>query len=84
MILQKTSIIAVIFFANLSFAQTVTPAKAVKLGTIDIHQHEEVWNVNIQNMEMPSPDGDSEKSILLRLKNTQTEKYPRNNSTSTF
>lgn len=77
MILQKITILSLIFITNISFGQSVTPAKATKLGTIDILQHNEVWNVNVQNLEMPSPDGDSEKSKLLRLKNEQAAKYPR-------
>ncbi len=54
---------------------TITQSKAYK--KIILSENKDIWRVTLQNMEMPTPDGDSEKDKLLKLKNELALKYPR-------
>ncbi len=77
MLYHQLIFLALLLFGYSVSAQTVQTVQASKLGTIDVTKHQEEWNVNLQNMEMPSPGGDSEKARLLQLKANQSLKYPR-------
>jgi hypothetical protein len=73
----KLIIFATLLLTQYLNAQTVQQVTAPKLGTVDIKAHKEVWNANLQNMEMPSPDGTSEQAKLLQQKAIQAGQYPR-------
>ena len=61
-------------------AQNKQTIKVEKLGVVDFKSVNNQWVTFIQNMEMPSPDGESEKAKLLRLKKELEKKYPRKKS----
>lgn len=77
--MNRTLYLLTCFLLTSSFAisQTLIPSSAQKLGTIDPTKHHEKWNVNVQNMEMPSVNGTSDKAKLLQLKQSQSLQYPR-------
>lgn len=77
MLYHKLIFIGFLLAGYSASAQTVETVIAPKLGTIDVTKHQEEWNANLQNMEMPSPGGDSEKARLLQLKVEQSNQYPR-------
>ncbi len=77
MLHHKLIVIGLLLIGYSALGQTVQQSSAPKLGTIDITAHKEVWNANLQNLEMPSPDGASEKAKLLKLKAAQSLQYPR-------
>jgi hypothetical protein len=84
MIFKKFSLFASLAFtAVLINGQTVEQITITKAGTVIPSTVEEKWNANLQHLEMPDVNGTSEKSKLLRLKNQQAEKYPRNQATFT-
>ncbi len=78
--IKTRTLLTFLFFLGgilISNAQTVQSYKLVKSSTVDLKEVKEKWYVNLQNMEMPSPDGRSEKARLLQLKKEMQEKYPR-------
>ena len=70
-------------FSLFSYSQTTTAFQIEKRGTFNARQAmtEEV-SIKIQNLEAPSPDGESTKSMLLRKKAEIEKKYPRTASRS--
>lgn len=59
------------------FAQNKQVINVVKAGQVDLKAKKDPWYTFIQNMEMPSPEGSSDKAKLLRLKHAVELKYPR-------
>ena len=57
--------------------QKKTLIRSIEHGTVIPSLNKDHWGVTLQNMEMPNPDGNSEKSRLLKLKKDLAEKYPR-------
>jgi len=77
--MKKLSILTASFFLSLmSYAQTTTNFVLEKKGTVNATQamSKEV-SMKLQNLEAPSPDGNSTKSMLLRKKALIEAKYPR-------
>ena len=66
-----------------SYSQTTTSFQIQKRGTVNATRamKEEV-SIKIQNMEAPSPDGESTKSMLLKKKAEIEKNYPRTVSRS--
>lgn len=80
---MKNQLLLAIIFITIglqNLSQTKTSFTTSKLGTVDITLHQEKWNTNIQNMEMPEVNGSIEKTLLQRIKETQALKYPRKNN----
>jgi hypothetical protein len=77
MIHHKLILFGLILFGYSAYAQKVQSVSTPIVGKVDVTAHQEVWNANLQNMEMPSPGGDSEKARLLQLKVNQSNQYPR-------
>ncbi|MFT5601722.1 MAG: hypothetical protein ACI9N1_001970 [Flavobacteriales bacterium] len=75
--------VLITLFSVVYIAQQKTNVEFKKLGTVDITAHQEEWFTTLQHMEMPSPDGNSDKSKLLRAKKAMEERYPRSGTTST-
>lgn len=68
-----------LFYLQSVSAQTKTRFTAAKTKTISLKQANEFdWNVLVQQMEAPSPDGDSYRSFILRKQLEIEEKYPKN------
>ena len=64
----------------MGFAQTSRQFQVLKSGVVDFKTTNNLWHASVQNLEMPSPEGDSEKAKLLRLKRNLESKYPRKKS----
>ena len=50
------------------FTQTSQQFQVRKSGVVDFKANNNRWYASVQNMEMPSPEGNSDKAKLLRLK----------------
>jgi len=56
------------------------PYTVKKIKTFDPKQVKADHQLSIQSLEAPSPDGDSYRSYLMRLKNDIEKRYPRKNA----
>lgn len=66
-----------IFTVSLLHAQRKNEIKIEKIGVFDPKNPTPDWNVTIQSLESPSPDGDSYRAELQRRKLEIQKKYPR-------
>ena len=66
-----------LLISAIGFAQTSHQFQVIKAGVVDFKATNNTWYASVQNMEMPSPDGNSDKAMLLRLKRELELKYPR-------
>ena len=64
----------------IGFTQTNHQFQVPHSGVVDFKSTNNLWHASVQNLEMPSPEGDSEKAKLLRLKRDMELKYPRKKS----
>jgi hypothetical protein len=81
--MKKIVPFAILFF---TFFQAQSQRKnewqAQKVGTVDPSKITEDWFVHLQNLESPSPDGNSFRAELQRRKLLIDQLYPRKNKTS--
>ncbi len=76
--MKKFSLILFSLFATVFvMGQKKTVLKSTDHSTIKLSENKDLWSVSIQNMEMPDPNGNSEKAQLLKLKQELSKKYPR-------
>lgn len=61
----------------IGFTQTRQQFEVLRSGFVDFKATNNAWYASVQNMEMPSPHGSSDKAKLLRLKRDMGIKYPR-------
>ncbi len=75
-------LISLLFILNQLYiiSQNSTIVKPIAFSQISLSDHFDKWQVNLQNKQMPNPDGESEKDRLLKLKQTLSIKYPRKNN----
>ena len=71
-----------VFVTTNAVSQSKLKIVVKKAGVVNLKSSDDGFPAFIQNMEMPSPEGNSEKSRLLRLKNEMELKYPRKSSGS--
>ncbi len=74
-----------VIFVGTAFAQKSTRVYPKKMGTVVLGElkQEDKRYFEIQNLEAPAPDGDSERAHLLRLKREMEKRYPRKENTAT-
>ena len=72
-------ILPVVFLlmSAIGFTQTSQQFQVRKSGVVDFKAINNPWYASVQNLEMPSPEGNSDKAKLLRLKRNLEAKYPR-------
>ena len=66
-----------LLISAIGFTQTSHQFQVIKSGVVDFKAINNSWYASVQNMEMPSPEGYSDKAKLLRLKRDLEQKYPR-------
>ena len=66
-----------LLISAIGFTQTSHQFQVIKSGVVDFKAINNTWYASVQNMEMPSPEGNSDKAKLLRLKRDMELKYPR-------
>ena len=71
-----------IYFSVLFTIQAIAQVKSTrftipKAATINAADIKEDWNPVIQNIEMPTPDGKSEKQKLNAIKDSLSRVYPK-------
>ena len=66
-----------LLISAIGFTQTSHQFQVIKAGVVDFKATNNIWYASVQNMEMPSPEGNSDKAKLLRLKRELELKYPR-------
>ena len=64
--------------SSIVLSQNRTKGEIINFQQVTLKKDTSYWHTYIQNMEMPNPDGNSEKARLLKLKNKLSLKYPRN------
>jgi len=69
-------ILSVLIFFD-SKGQTNTIIQSESHAKVTLSENKDLWRVTLQNMEMPHPDGKSEKARLEKLKRELSLKYPR-------
>jgi len=78
---MKLSKILIVVLISLVFSEAHSQKQQEihvgKSGQVDFKAVNNQWVTFIQNLEMPSPEGESEKAKLLRLKKEVEKKYPR-------
>ena len=82
--MKKLSILSATFCLSLfSYSQTATDFSFSKKGTVNASRamNQEI-SIKVENLEAPSPDGESTKSMLLRKKAEIEKRYPRTASRS--
>lgn len=76
--MYKTFIIlSALLFAQGFFAQQKLNVNFEKVGTVDILQNSSGFAASVQAIEMPIPDGQSEKAIIANIKSQMEALYPR-------
>lgn len=71
-------IILITLTSSIVLSQNRTKGEIINFQQVTLKKDTSYWHTYIQNMEMPNPDGNSEKARLLKLKNKLSLKYPRN------
>ncbi len=66
-----------VLICSATFAQTKTNLSVEKIGTVDITKNNPSWAASVQALEMPNPDGNSEKARVAQTKAEMELKYPR-------
>jgi len=66
-----------ILISNIGLGQVNTIIKSKDHKKVILTENKDLWRVTLQNMEMPNPDGISEKARLEKLKRELSIKYPR-------
>ena len=66
-----------LLISAIGFTQTSHQFQVIKSGVVDFKAKNNTWYASVQNMEMPSPEGNSDKAKLLRLKRDMELKHPR-------
>jgi hypothetical protein len=79
-IILSTLLIFSFYFVN---AQRKNEIQILKSGTVNPSLIKEDWLVQVQNLESPSPDGNSFRAELQRRKALIEKIYPRKNKTTT-
>ena len=69
--------VILLLISVIGFTQTSQQFQVIKTGVVDFKAKNNTWYASVQNMEMPSPEGNSDKAKLLRLKRDMELKYPR-------
>jgi hypothetical protein len=69
--------VLLLLISGIGFSQTSHQFQVIKSGVVDFKAINNTWYASVQNMEMPSPEGSSDKAKLLRLKRGLELKYPR-------
>ena len=78
---MRYSITLSILFISISFfSQKKIKLSSIAYSSVNPVQLQDIWEIILQSKEMPSPDGNSEKDRLLRLKNKLALIYPRKNT----
>lgn len=74
-----------LFTGAVVFGQEATSLEPGKTHTVNLRKIEKKDKryIEIQNLEAPAPDGDSERAHLLRLKREISARYPRKNTATT-
>lgn len=73
-------ILLVLFQSSVLLAQRKNELEIYKMGTIDPKIKMDDWQVHVQNLESPSPDGNSFRAELQRRKLEIERLYPRKKS----
>lgn len=77
--MKKLLFITLLISFNSFFSQKNTPLKTIGYSRVTLSENFDKWEINLQNKEMPNPNGNSEKDRLLKLKNELSLKYSRKN-----
>jgi len=75
--MKSVLILIIVLVSFSSFAQNKQIISVERKGVVDFKSVNNQWATFVQNMEMPSPEGASDKAKLLRLKKEVESKYPR-------
>ena len=75
--MKKLLFIFLLISVNSLLSQKNTPIKTIGYSQVILSENFDPWEVNLQNKEMPNPNGASEKDRLLKLKNELSKKYGR-------
>lgn len=76
--MKKSILIALLICSSFSFSQTKSRVEIPKAGEVNvIDAMDSDWSTNLQNLEAPSPDGDSYRSYLLQKKQEIEANHPK-------
>jgi len=60
--------VILLLISVIGFTQTSQQFQVIKTGVVDFKAKNNTWYASVQNIEMPSPEGNSDKAKLLRLR----------------